>query len=84
LLAILVGVVIILCVSLVLVVRAIRGGGDKETPTPAATVTAETQPTAAPTPTAELGEPPTPTIVLPIESPKVARRSESTSGLVTK
>jgi hypothetical protein len=71
LLAIFIGIVIILCVGLVLIVRAIRGGGADETPTPEVTETTEARPTAASTPTAELGEPPTPTIVLPIESTAV-------------
>jgi phage shock protein C len=45
LLAILVGIVILLCVGLVLIVQAIRGGGDKGTATPKATTTARVPPT---------------------------------------
>ena len=65
LLAILVGIVILLCVGLVMIVQAIRGGGHKETPVPQATVTAKLEsvpsatialltPAAAVTPTATI------------------------------
>jgi hypothetical protein len=67
LLALLIGIIIILCVSLVLVVRAIRGDGEKATPTPEATATTAAAPTATRTPTAGPVESPTPTIVLPVE-----------------
>jgi hypothetical protein len=71
LLAILVALVILVCASLVLIIRAIRGGGEEELPTPLPTVTA-----AAPAPataTVTLLTPtsaitPTNTVVLPIES----------------
>ena len=73
LLAILVALVILVCASLVLIIRAIRGGGEEELPTPLPTVTA-----AAPAPataTVTLLTPtsaitPTNTVVLPIESPE--------------
>ena len=45
LLAILVGIVILLCVGLVMIVQAIRGGGHKGTPVPKATATAKIPPT---------------------------------------
>lgn len=70
-LVVLVGIVILLCVGLVLIVRAIRGGGAREAPTPAVTATAQVPPTetAAPMgPTATI-EPATPTVVLPTEAP---------------
>lgn len=71
LLAILVAIVILLCVSLVLIVRAIRGSGDQETPTPQPTATAEVAPTA----TRQLLAPtsattPTATVVLPVGTPE--------------
>ncbi len=66
-LAILVGIVIILCVSLVLVVRAIRGGGKDGTPTPKATATAVIIPSATVELPLENANTPTPTIDLPIQ-----------------
>ncbi len=69
LLAILAAVIIVLCVSLVLIVRAIRGGGEDETATPLPSATATVRQTAViplpTTPTAAL-TPPTATVVLPI------------------
>lgn len=75
LLAIVVAVVILLCVGLILIVRALGGAGAKETPTPLPTATIR----IPPTPTISLIEPteaipeeiiePTPTVVLPTESP---------------
>lgn len=70
LLAILVAVVILLCVGLVLIVRAIRGGADQEPPTPPPTVTVAIAPSATLsliTPTA--GVTPTNTVVLPVGTP---------------
>jgi uncharacterized protein YgiM (DUF1202 family) len=68
-LAILAAIIIVLCVSLVLIVRAIREGGDEETATPLPSATATARQTAViplpTTPTA--GTPPTATVVLPIE-----------------
>jgi len=68
LLAILAAIVIVLCVSLVLVIRAIGGGGDDETPMPADT---EATGVVLPTPTWTLApimvDSPTPTVELPIE-----------------
>lgn len=82
LLAILVGIIIVLCVGLVLIVRAIRGGGDDETPTPVATATVmptETQPPIAPTEV--LTQTPTPTVVLPIgETPTPVSPTEIGPG----
>jgi hypothetical protein len=66
LLAILVGILILLCVGLVMLVRAIRGGGDKETPTPVSTTAATATPTATWTPTTVITQTPTATVVLPI------------------
>ena len=68
LLAIVVGIVILLCVGLVLLVRAIAGGGADETPIPTATTTRQTSPTATWTPPAALIQTATPTVVLPIGS----------------
>jgi hypothetical protein len=80
LLAIIVGVVIVLCVALVLFVRALKDKGDEAPAVPAATATAEPLPTDAPTlltvivltpllpsePAVELTEePPTPTEIAP-------------------
>ncbi len=65
LLAILVGILILLCVGLVLIVKAIKGGG-KGTPTPAVTATQQPSPTATRTPTAIVVQTPTATVVLPI------------------
>ncbi len=71
LLAILVGIVVLLCVGLVLLVRAIRGDDNEEVPTltPEATLaapTTEPQPTLAATPAVT----PTDTVVLPIDTPQ--------------
>jgi heme/copper-type cytochrome/quinol oxidase subunit 2 len=67
LLAILVGIIIVLCVGLVLIVNAIRGGGNDETPTPVATATTMPTETQAPVaPTEVLTQTLTPTVVLPI------------------
>jgi hypothetical protein len=75
LLAILVALVILVCVSLVLIIRAIRGGGEQELPTPLPTVTAaESLPTATVTlltPTSAIT--PTDTVVLPIDTPEPTR-----------
>lgn len=71
LLAILVALVILVCASLVLIIRAIRGGGEEELPTPLPTVTAAAPATATVallTPTSAIT--PTNTVVLPIESPE--------------
>jgi cytoskeletal protein RodZ len=68
LLAIFIAIVIVLCVSLILVVRAIRGDREEGTPTPKPTATAEVVATATwAAPTDEDAEPPTPTIVLPVQ-----------------
>jgi hypothetical protein len=70
LLALLVGIIILLCVGLVLLIQALRGGGEEATATPPPAETAELMPTdtrslftAAPVVT------PTDTVVLPIETP---------------
>jgi hypothetical protein len=71
LLAIVVAAVILLCVGLYFIVRAIRGGGAAELPTPTATATRRPMPTftmTAPLPTATQ-VPPSPTVVLPTEVP---------------
>ncbi len=68
LLAIVVGIVILLCVGLVLLVKAIQGGGAKNTPVPTATATRQAVPTATWTPSAALIQTVTPTVVLPIGS----------------
>lgn len=66
-LAILVGIIILLCVGLVLIVQAIRGGGEDETPTPVATETLAPTATEAPlAPTEVITQTPTPTVELPI------------------
>lgn len=68
LLAILIAIAIILCVSLVLAIRAIRNREGTPTPTPtAAPTSAEVMPTATVRLDQETVEPPTPTVVLPIE-----------------
>lgn len=67
LLAILIAIIILLCVGLILIVRAIQGGDDQETPTPTATATRTTQPTATWVPTAIITQTPTATVVLPLE-----------------
>lgn len=71
LLALLVGIIILLCVGLVLIVQALRGGGDEEgTATRPPTQTADVMPTNTRslftvTPVVT----PTDTVVLPIETP---------------
>jgi hypothetical protein len=71
LLAILVSIIILLCVSLVLIVRAIRGGGDEETPTPQATLTLPPPPTASlPTIAPTLSVSPTATVDLLLGTPE--------------
>ncbi len=72
LLTILVAIIILLCVGVGLIIKAIRSGGDEETPVPSATFTAEVAPSATisllePTD----GEPPTATVVLPVSTPPV-------------
>ena len=85
LLAILVATVILLCVGLILIVKAIRGGGQEETPTPATTaalqiVPVETEPSAPPmealTQTMATAVPPT---EMAAETPRVA---EITTGAI--
>jgi hypothetical protein len=74
LLAILVGIVVLLCVGLVLLVQALRGDGDEATPTaePAAPTQVEpaaptqVEPTVAPT----VAVTPTDTVVLPLGTPQ--------------
>jgi hypothetical protein len=74
LLAILVAVIILLCVGLIMIVRAI-GGGSNEDATPTPEPTTEFTPVEPATPTAALVEPtvtlelPTPTLVLPTVAP---------------
>jgi len=68
LLAILVGILILLCVGLILIVKAIKGG-DRATPTPPATATRSASPTITPpaiAPTAVITRTPTATVVLPL------------------
>jgi hypothetical protein len=70
-LAILVGIIILLCVGLVMIVQAIRRGGEEETPVPTSTATAmmAATDTAVPsdsTPTIT----PTATVDLPISTPE--------------
>ncbi len=65
LLAILVGIIIVLCVGLVLIVKAIKGSS-KGTPTPTVTVTRQASPTVTRMPTAALNQTPTATVALPI------------------
>ncbi len=71
LIALLVGIIILLCVSLVLIVQALRGRGEKGTPTPQATVAPSVAPTGtiplALTPTDVVA--PTATVTLPVEIP---------------
>lgn len=70
LLAALVAVVILLCVGLVLIVRAIRGNDDRPTATPLATVTSAAAPSATvPLVTASPAVTPTDTVVLPGVTP---------------
>jgi hypothetical protein len=67
LLAVLVGIIILLCVGLVLLVQAIRGRDGQETPVPTATATLAAAPSATvalETATAEVA--PTNTVVLPL------------------
>jgi hypothetical protein len=72
-LAILVAIIILLCLGLILIVNALRGGDEEETPTPMATVTRQTLPTstraqqATLTPATVITQTPTATVVLPIE-----------------
>ena len=68
LLAIVVGIVILLCVGLVLLVKAIQRGGADETPVPTATATRQAMPTATWTPSGPPLQTPTPTVVLPISA----------------
>jgi len=66
LLAIVVGIVILLCVGVVLLARAILSGGADETPTPTVAATRQAMPTATQKPTAAPVVPtPTATVVLP-------------------
>lgn len=71
LLAILVAIVILLCVSLVLIVKAIAGRNATATPTPAPTLTQALAPTSTPEPliTPTLTVTPTDTAELPIDVP---------------
>ena len=87
LLAILVGIIILLCVGLVLIVQAIRGGGDDETPAPTLTATVAPTATEAPlAPTEIITQTPTPTVVLPIgeatEPPVVTEMGPGATVLV--
>jgi hypothetical protein len=66
LLAIVVGIVILLCVGLVLLVKGIQDGGAEETSVPTATATRQAVPTATWTPSVLLTQTATPTVVLPI------------------
>jgi uncharacterized protein YgiM (DUF1202 family) len=83
LLAIVVAAVILLCVGLVFIVRAIRDGGAAEEPTPTATATRLVLPTATmtlqpPTVTVPL---PTATIALPTLEPTEPPPPPDTSGI---
>jgi hypothetical protein len=83
LLAIVVAAVILLCVGLVFIVRAIREGGAAEEPTPTATATRPVLPTATrtlspPTVTVAL---PTATIALPTSEPTEEPLPPDTSGI---
>jgi len=84
LLALLVGIVILLCVGLVLIVRAIRQGDDEGTVTPSPTATAEVSATATVSllaPTSDIS--PTATVVLPVSTPPVtAVPTEIKSGVL--
>lgn len=74
LLAILVGILILLCVGLVLIVNALRNRGDDVTPTPVLTATQAVVPTATQpslTATAVITQTPTATVVLPISETPV-------------
>jgi hypothetical protein len=66
LLAILVGILILVCGGLVMMVKAIRGGKDSGTPTAVSTMTTAVRPTATWTPMAVITQTPTATVVLPI------------------
>lgn len=71
LLAILVALVILVCVSLVLIIRALRDGGEDELPTPLPAITAVVSPTATVVllaPTSAIT--PTNTVVLAINTPE--------------
>jgi hypothetical protein len=81
-LVVLVGIVILLCAGLVMIVRAIRGGSARETPTPVPTQTMAVAPTATALlimPSATV-EPPTPTVVLPTEPPMEPSQPEIGPG----
>jgi hypothetical protein len=86
LLAIVVAAVILLCVGLVFIVRAIRNGGDEgvaEAPTPTVAATTRALPTSTmtlPAPTAT-SLPPTATIALPTEVPPTEEPLD-TGGIV--
>lgn len=66
LLAILVAVLILLCVGLVMIVRAIRNKGDEATPTPVVATQPAVAPVATLTPTPTIPDDATATVVLPI------------------
>lgn len=71
LLAILVGIVVLLCVGLVLLVQALRGEGEGETPTAPPETTLPVVPTGVePTAAATGAVAPTDTAVLPIDTPE--------------
>ena len=71
LLAILVGVIILLCVGLVMIVQAIRRGGEEETPVPTFTSTAMLAATDTAVPAGSTATiPPTATMDLPISTPE--------------
>lgn len=83
LLAIVVAAVILLCVGLFFIVRAIREGSAAEAPTPTATATRIVLPTATMTPqppTATVALP-TETIALPTQEPTVAPLPPDTGGI---
>jgi hypothetical protein len=67
LLAILVGILILVCGGLIMIVNAIRGGKDPGTPTAVSTTAATVRPTATWTPMAVITQTPTATVVLPIQ-----------------
>jgi hypothetical protein len=69
LIAIVVAAVILLCVGLYLIVRAIREGGAAEAPTPTPTLRVLPTATVALVPPTATTLPPTPTVVLPTEEP---------------
>jgi cytoskeletal protein RodZ len=81
LLAILVAIVILLCVSLVLIVRAIRNADNEATPTALPASTAEVAPSATVslvTPASSIT--PTATIVLPVDTPEDTPPTEIEPG----